>query len=63
MKNEAELYHKNNVISIAIVNNKGRVKAATGISEKVYKTIVNEAKDVDTGASTSFLSLRKQLPC
>ncbi|RZC22672.1 hypothetical protein BDFB_011000, partial [Asbolus verrucosus] len=55
MKNEAEQFTK------TIANYK-RVMAATGISEKMYKTIVKEAKDVNTGASTSFLSPRKQRP-
>ncbi|RZC36475.1 hypothetical protein BDFB_013787, partial [Asbolus verrucosus] len=63
MKNEAEHFHENNVTSIPIANYKQRVMAATGISEKMYKTIVKEAKDVHTGASTSFLSPRKQRPC
>ncbi|RZB38824.1 hypothetical protein BDFB_007426 [Asbolus verrucosus] len=56
MKNEAEHSYENNV-TIPIANYK-RVMAATGISEKVHKTIVKEVKDVNTGASTSFLSAR-----
>ncbi|RZC40798.1 uncharacterized protein BDFB_007977, partial [Asbolus verrucosus] len=56
MKNEAEDFHENNVTSIPIANYKQRVMAAIRISEKMYKTIVKEEKDVNTGASTSFLS-------
>ncbi|RZC42245.1 hypothetical protein BDFB_014212 [Asbolus verrucosus] len=60
MKNKVEHFHENNVASI--VNYKQRVMAATGTSEKMYKAIIKEAKDVNTGASTLYSSPRKQRP-
>ncbi|KAK5645689.1 hypothetical protein RI129_004153 [Pyrocoelia pectoralis] len=47
---------------IPLSNYKQRVLAATGISESSYKRILKEAESVDTGASTSFSSPRKNSP-
>jgi hypothetical protein len=47
-------------LTIPIVNYKQRVIASTGISEKMYKTIVKEAKPA--GASTSSSTPRKKPP-
>jgi hypothetical protein len=47
-------------LTIPIVSYKQRIIACTGISEKMYKTIVKESKPA--GASTSFSTPRKKRP-
>jgi hypothetical protein len=47
-------------LTIPIVNYKQRIIACTGISEKMYKTIVKESKPAR--ASTSFSTPRKKRP-
>jgi uncharacterized protein YkwD len=47
-------------LTIPTVNYKQRIIASTGISEKMYKTIVKESKPA--GASTSFSTPRKKRP-
>jgi hypothetical protein len=47
-------------LTIPIVNYEQQIIAYTGISEKMYKTIVKESKPA--GASTSFSTPRKKRP-
>lgn len=63
MKMEANNFQCNREPIIKVTNVKQRVMAATGISEKLYKTIMKESKEVDSGTSTSFSTPRKKKQC
>lgn len=56
MKEEAA----NNACGIPLTNFKERFLAATKVSEKTYRSVVKEMKDISTGASTSFSSPPKK---
>ncbi|CAH1381645.1 unnamed protein product [Tenebrio molitor] len=60
MRHESECVSNHQELTIPIVNYKQRVIASTGISEKMYKTIVKESKPA--GTSTSFSTPRKKRP-
>lgn len=58
MKQEAN----NGVPTIPLTNFKERLLAATKISDNTYRRIIKETQQIETGASTSFSSPRKQRP-